>query len=183
MTPGFYTIVSHWIPQQERATALALIQVGGNLGAVLTMPLSAYLAQHGFAGGWPSVFYVTGTFGCLCFIPWMYQIYNTPADHPRITGKELIYIQSNVSVSSSSSKKKVWVPWRSICTSAQVWIVIITKFCNVWGNIFLMSKLPDYLESILHLSLNAVNNQTKYILNLNQKFFSLDIFLMNRTDS
>jgi ACS family sodium-dependent inorganic phosphate cotransporter-like MFS transporter 5 len=151
-------MLAYWVPQQERGTALALIQVGGNLGAVLTMPLSAYLVQNGFAGGWPSVFYVLGSFGCLCFIPWMYEIYNSPAEHPRIRGKELIYIQANVSVSSSSSKKKkkVWVPWRSICTSAQVWVVVITKFCSSWGNLFLMSKLPTYLESILHLSMSNV---------------------------
>ncbi len=75
------------------------MQVGGNLGAVLTMPLSAYLVQHGFAGGWPSVFYVTGSVGCLCFVLWIYQIYNSPAEHPRIGDKELKYIEANVSVS------------------------------------------------------------------------------------
>jgi ACS family sodium-dependent inorganic phosphate cotransporter-like MFS transporter 5 len=141
-----------------------LVQVGGNLGAVLTMPLSAYLVQYGFAGGWPSVFYVTGSLGCLCFVLWIYQIYNSPAEHPRIREKELKYIHSNVSVSSitTRSKKKVWVPWRSICTSNQVWVVIVTKFCSYWGNIFLMSKLPNYLESILHLSMNYVKKNFKF---------------------
>ncbi len=156
------------MPQNEKSTALAFMQVGGNLGAVLTMPLSAYLVQYGFAGGWPSVFYVTGSLGCLCFVLWIYQIYNSPAEHPRIQEKEMKYIEANVSVSSITikNKKKVWVPWRSICTSAQVWILIGSRFCTCWGNIFLMSKLPNYLESILHLSMNHVN---KFKINQKKK--------------
>ncbi len=155
------------MPRNEKSTALAFMQVGGNIGTVLTMPLSAYLIQHGFAGGWPSVFYVTGSFGCLFFVLWIYQIYNSPAEHPRIGDKELKYIEANVSVSSvtTKNKKKVWIPWRSICTSAQVWILIGSRFCTCWGNIFLLSKLPDYLESILHLSMNNVN-----IFEIYQKF-------------
>jgi hypothetical protein len=107
---------------------------------------------------------VTGSFGCLCFVLWIYQIYNSPAEHPRIRDKELKYIHPNVCVSSITTKnmKKVWVPWRSICTSGQVWAVIGTKFCSYWGNIFLMSKLPNYLKSILHLSINYVKKNSNY---------------------
>ena len=155
MTPSLYTMLAYWVPVQERSLSLAFVAVGGNIGAVLTMPLSSTLSQHGFAGGWPSVFYVLGVLGCLCFIPWIYQIYNSPAEHPRISGKELIYIQSNVTLSNNRNRK-AYVPWCSIVTSTQVWIVLVTKLCASWGNLFLMSKLPTYLESVLHLSLDLV---------------------------
>ncbi|CAG2117512.1 unnamed protein product, partial [Medioppia subpectinata] len=74
LTPSLYTMLAYWVPLQERGFALALVQVGGNIGAVVTAPLSSSLSQHGFAGGWPSVFYVLGIMGCLAFLPWIYQI-------------------------------------------------------------------------------------------------------------
>ena len=34
--------------------------VGSNAGTMVAFPLSAVLCVYGFAGGWPSVFYVFG---------------------------------------------------------------------------------------------------------------------------
>ena len=32
------------------------------MGSVVALPLSGVLCRHGFAGGWPSVFYLIGEF-------------------------------------------------------------------------------------------------------------------------
>lgn len=96
---------AYWVPQSERSTALAILNVGGNIGAVITLPLSGYLSKNGFAGGWPSVFYVFGGLGCLFFIPWMYFIHNIPNEHPKISKEELQYIQANVTVSMKKRKR------------------------------------------------------------------------------
>ena len=53
MTPAVYTMFSQWIPERERSTALAVIVVGGNIGALITMPLSGFLCDH---VGWRMVF-------------------------------------------------------------------------------------------------------------------------------
>lgn len=34
--------------------------VGSWMGNVIALPLSGYLCENGFGGGWPSVFYVIG---------------------------------------------------------------------------------------------------------------------------
>ena len=149
-------MLAYWVPHNERSTALALLNVGGSIGAVLTMPLSGYLSEHGFAGGWPSVFYVFGGLGCLFFIPWIYFIYNTPGEHPKISKKEFEYIQSNVTVTISKDKRKIRIPWHSMLTSPKLWIIAITKFSAGWGMSVLMSKLPAYLQSVLHFPIEKV---------------------------
>ena len=156
LTPSSYTLLAYWVPIQERSASLAMLTVGNYLGVVITSPVSAALSQHGFAGGWPSVFYVFGILGCLCFLPWTYNIYNTPAEHPRISGEELLYIQAHVTAKTRTNIKR-YVPWGSILTSPQVWVINLTKFCSAWGNLFLMTKLPTYLQSILNLSMDVVS--------------------------
>ena len=43
--------------------------------------------------GWRSVFYTTGTLGILwCFMWWLFA-FDAPQKHPRITRKELDYIE------------------------------------------------------------------------------------------
>ena len=39
------------------------ITVGNLLGTIVALPLSGLLAAKGFAGGWPSIFYVFGEHG------------------------------------------------------------------------------------------------------------------------
>ena len=136
--------------------AIGLIQASGNIGAMVTMPICAYLSEYGFAGGWPSVFYVLGAFGMLALIPWLYFVYDSPDKHPTITDVEYRHILANSSASKNASKMKAWVPWRSIFTSRKVWAISITKFCFAWGNLFLMTKLPAYLESVLNMPITYV---------------------------
>ncbi|KAK8773221.1 hypothetical protein V5799_012246 [Amblyomma americanum] len=61
--PATYAIVARWAPVQERSFLLAISTLGSVMGTVVTLPVSALLCQYGFAGGWPSVFYITGLLG------------------------------------------------------------------------------------------------------------------------
>jgi len=58
--PSCYLLASKWIPDNERSTVLSLTPFGGVVGAILSTGMSGFLSKHGFAGGWPSVFYVSG---------------------------------------------------------------------------------------------------------------------------
>ena len=85
----------------------------------------------------------------------MYAIYDSPDQHPRIHDDELLTIKLNIGLNSSSGKRSN-IPWTSIMTSMPVWAISVAKFCGAWGNLMLMSKLPSYLKSVLHLSIQDV---------------------------
>ena len=44
----------------ERATLIGLAFAGFTLGSAITFPVAGFLCEYGFAGGWPSMFYLSG---------------------------------------------------------------------------------------------------------------------------
>lgn len=169
VTPSIYQLLSYWIPRNELGTAFGLIPASGYIGAVITMPICAFLSEYGFFGGWPSAFYVFGTISLFSLIPWLLFVYNCPDVHPTITSEELNFIQStsmsNKTKKNMKQKSKSWVPWCSILSSRKIWAITITKFCTSWGNLFLMSKLPTYLSQVLNMPItyNSYVNASIYI--------------------
>ena len=65
-----HALLSRWIPSLERSRAVTFVYSGAQFGTVIGMPLSGVLCDHGFAGGWPSVFYVFGTVGRVWAFAW-----------------------------------------------------------------------------------------------------------------
>lgn len=75
---------------------------GSSVGAALTFPLCGYIIHW---AGWPLVFYLSGALGTLWFILWWLLVYDSPAEHPRISIEERDYIIK--SIGSAISQKKV----------------------------------------------------------------------------
>ncbi|XP_023217799.1 sialin-like isoform X2 [Centruroides sculpturatus] len=146
---AMYTLFARWAPVQERGTLVSICISGNQVGTVLSTVITGYLCEYGFAGGWPSAFYVFGAAGCIVVVLLVIFVYECPADHPKISMKELVYIQQNLP-NISPEKKKRPIPWAKILTSPAVWAVAIAKFSWAWGFYTLLTKLPAYLESVLH---------------------------------
>jgi MFS family permease len=72
-----------------------------------------------FDGGWPSMFYIGGASCLLLSLLWSFTVYDSPAEHPRITGKERTYIESNM---ASKSSKVI------ISILLHVFLVLSTEF-------------------------------------------------------
>lgn len=73
-----------------------MLYKGAQFGTIVSMPLSGLLAEYGFAGGWPSIFYVFGIVGVVWSIAFILCIYEDPSTHPRIKEKERKYIISSL---------------------------------------------------------------------------------------
>lgn len=74
---------------------------GSSVGVTITYPLCGFILNH---LPWEAVFYVTGTLGTIWFISWWIIVYDSPAQHPRITQQELKYIQDSLGPSLASKK-------------------------------------------------------------------------------
>ncbi len=131
------------------------------------MGMSGYLSSSNFLGGWPSVFYTSGFLACVWFVFWALFVKSDPKDHNFISQKEFEYIENNRANKSNNKNAKRKAPWLQILTSKQVISVIIVKFGGAWNFLLVMSKVPAYLQLVLHYPIAQVLNLWKF------HFFSL----------
>ena len=89
--PSLFALYANWFPPAERPYAIGALAAGSNFGNLIAFPLSGYLCENGFAGGWPSVFYVIS----LIHIPWIVMWYLVVEDTPaKSNGKSFISCMS-----------------------------------------------------------------------------------------
>ncbi|KAF7282689.1 hypothetical protein GWI33_002156 [Rhynchophorus ferrugineus] len=148
--PAIPPMAANWIPPLERSNFIANM-MASSLGAALTMPLSGYLIS---TLGWASVFYVTGVIGLVWSILWFVFIYDSPAQHPRITEEERLEIETKIAEGQGGkSAKPSSVPWKQIFTSLPVWAIIITHGCSVFGYFTVVNQLPTYMKDVLNFNI------------------------------
>lgn len=75
-----------------------------SLGAAITMPVCGFLLS---TLGWESTFYVTGVVGLAWSLLWFMLIFDSPAQHPRITAEERRFIEQALGSSVQSKGKEV----------------------------------------------------------------------------
>lgn len=155
--PSCFAMLHKWMPVKERSIGFAFMDVGATIGSVIATTGSGYLSEHGFAGGWPSVFYSSGIVSLLALFAWLPYVQSDPKHHPDVSKEELKYIhekgtdlEENDHVNNNGVRPRV--PWSAILTSPPVIAVVISKFSLGWSYLMLLSKLPAYLHDVLHIA-------------------------------
>lgn len=147
--PSIPPMAAKWIPPMERSKFIANM-MASSLGAAITMPVCGFLIAQ---WGWQSVFYITGVIGIIWSIFWFMLIYDSPAQHPRISAEEQMDIETRIAQESGGKgPKPSKVPWLRIFTSAPVWAIIITHGCSVFGYFTVVNQLPTYMKEVLHFN-------------------------------
>lgn len=155
--PAMHTMWSVWGPPLELSVLTGVTYAGAQIGNVLVLPLSGFLCQHGFDGGWPSIFYSLGILGVVWCLFWMYTVSDRPSNHPRISEAEKHYITTAVEESvGKHTGKHPPTPWRSIITSRAVWACWFGHFAGDWGAYTMLVSLPSYLKDVLGLDLSSL---------------------------
>ncbi|XP_023234205.1 sialin-like [Centruroides sculpturatus] len=93
------------------------------------------------------IYYISGIYGCVLSLGLLFFVYDYPEEFSGITQKEILHIRQNSNINSYNIKK---IPWKSILTSVPVWATCIVKLFFCWGFFTFLSKLPSYLENVLH---------------------------------
>lgn len=96
IVPCTHALLAKWIPPNERSRVGAAIYSGAQFGTVISMPLSGLLAEYGFDGGWPSIFYMFGLVGVIWSIAFIFLVYEDPEQDPKISEKERKYIVNSL---------------------------------------------------------------------------------------
>jgi len=145
--PAIHAMIARWSAPKYHSAAVSVIYAGGNVGIITGLLLTGVLCDYGFAGGWPSAFYVFGLFGCVWSIAWFLLCYNSPSDHPRISVEEKKYWETVIGATDLVAHPPT--PWREILTSVPVWALAVTYFAHIWGSHSLMNCLPLFMHDVL----------------------------------
>ncbi|KAE9412221.1 hypothetical protein Angca_010168, partial [Angiostrongylus cantonensis] len=155
--PAMHTMWSVWGPPLELSVLTGVTYAGAQIGNVFVLPLSGFLCQFGFDGGWPSIFYTLGILGVVWCIFWIYMVSDRPSNHPRISEVEKQYIITAIEESvGKHTGKHPPTPWKSIITSRAVWACWFGHFAGDWGAYTMLVSLPSYLKDVLGLDLSSV---------------------------
>ena len=145
--PALHAIIARWSTPKYRSLVVSAIFTGIDSGVVVGMLLSGVLSDHGFAGGWPSAFYVFGAVGCVWSVAWFFLCYDSPAVHPRISSTEREYWR--LMLGSMNLVARPPNPWRKILTSFPIWALAIAYFSNNWGYYTMVSCTPLFMHDVL----------------------------------
>ena len=145
--PALHSMIARWSAPKYLSLVVSVISAGIDAGTVVGMLLSGVLSDHGFAGGWPSVFYVFGMVGCVWSVAWCFLCYDSPAVHPRISSTEREYWRLMLGTTNLVARPPT--PWRKILTSRPVWALAAAFFANHWGYFTMSSCIALFMHDVL----------------------------------
>lgn len=145
--PACHGIWRNWAPPLERSRLATLAFCGSYAGAVLGMPLSAWLTQ---GIGWPAPFYVYGMVGLGWYIFWYWLAFEKPATHPTISAREQVYIEESLGKQQTSQPTFATTPWLAFATSLPVWAIIVANIARSWTFYLLIISQPTYFKEVFH---------------------------------
>lgn len=119
----------------------------------MTFPVSSFLCLHGFGGGWPSVFYLSGLLGVVWVVLAQLLIFDSPEEHPRISPQERHHLEPYSMKAHCGNRYNKEIPWRAILTSGPVNTLNACTVCFNWGFYTLVSGLPLFLKEAYHFDI------------------------------
>lgn len=143
--PAGVKISRLWFPAQERAVATGLFNAGTHVGAMITPVLLPWILG---AHGWQAVFITMGGLGSCWAIVWL-KYYYDPDRHPRISHRELAYVQSDIEPSP------VRPPLYRILQMRGTWAFAVAFSLTAPVFWFYLYWLPPYLNQHYALGISV----------------------------
>jgi len=166
MLPAAQALTVRWSAPKYHSSVVSVMFSGIDVGMIVGMLLTGVLCDYGFAGGWPSAFYVFGAVGCFWSLAWFLLCYNSPSTHPRISTVERNYWATVIG--NTDLAAHLPTPWRKILTSVPVWALAVALFANNWGYYTMAACLPLYMHDVLGVGMtrNGVFSAVPFVASL-----------------
>ncbi|XP_063229145.1 sialin-like [Bacillus rossius redtenbacheri] len=174
--PSMHVMVTKWIPPHERSKFVTTYY-GNSVGAAATFPLCGVLIAH---LGWEYAFYVPGAVGLLWSLLWWLLVFDSPAQHPRISPRERRMIEA--AVNPHLARKQPPIPWKAILSSMPFWALMTGTIGSTWTFLAMLTYGPTYLKNVHGLGIemngliSGLPNVSRFLLGL--LFSSLADFLL-----
>uniref|UniRef100_A0A914R1F4 Major facilitator superfamily (MFS) profile domain-containing protein n=1 Tax=Panagrolaimus davidi TaxID=227884 RepID=A0A914R1F4_9BILA len=91
--PAMHGVWRYWAPPMERSKLATTAFTGSYAGAVVGMPLSAFLVYY---LSWSMPFYIYGFMGAIWTVLWFSMTFEKPVLHPSISREEKEYIEAKI---------------------------------------------------------------------------------------
>ncbi|XP_064615329.1 uncharacterized transporter slc-17.2-like [Liolophura sinensis] len=153
--PSLFNMAVRWVPPLETARFVAVVIAGFPIGQVVTFPVSGLLCQYGFDRGWGSIFYVFALTSLVWIVAWLYTVYDTPLQHPRISKAEREYIMARIARIESKQDQRKMAPWCSILASPPVWGTALGYFGIDWVNNTFSLGIILYMGEVLKFKITS----------------------------
>jgi len=154
--PAAQALIARWSASRRRSLVVSVIFFGSPAGVVVGMLLSGVLCDHGFAGGWPSAFYVFGIIGGVWSAAWFILCYDSAVTHPLISTAERQYWERVIGIADLAARPPN--PWRKLLTSVPVWALAIAFFADAWSFYTVVYCIPMFMHDVL--GFNMIKNGT-----------------------
>ncbi|CAB3398684.1 unnamed protein product [Caenorhabditis bovis] len=152
LQPAMNSLITRWFPTFERSYALGLATGGRQLGTLIIIPAAGALcSQNEIFGGWPSIFYLSGFFGIVFILSYVFLGADKPSKQSCISDAELKFITlANQGEDVGKKRTERKVPWLRILSSGAVWASVISLVCHEFPLMTLIMFLPSYLHDVHH---------------------------------
>ncbi|KAK3923783.1 Sialin [Frankliniella fusca] len=160
--PSMLPMAAQWIPPADRSKFMSNM-MASSLGAAVTMPICGQLLA---TYGWESTFYATGAVGLAWSLLWFALIYDSPAQHPRISDEERRFIEHALGDTVRSKEKETLpVPWRALLTSGPVWAIVLAHVASIYGFFTVVNQLPTFMKKVLNFNIkeNGLASSLPYL--------------------
>ncbi|XP_073844725.1 major Facilitator Superfamily Transporter 12 isoform X2 [Musca autumnalis] len=160
--PCMHTLLSKWVPRQERGFLSCVVYSGAQFGTALLLAISGSIFDSNV--GWPGIFYITGGIGILWSGIFLIFGADTPRDTKYISVAEQKYIEN--STGSDHQQINAAVPWKAMFTSPCFYGLIAAHCGFTWGFYTLLTEIPTYMANVLHFNVktNALLSALPYFV-------------------
>lgn len=151
--PCVHSMLAKWVHPNERGFLGTLTYSGSQIGTVIFLAISGLLASS--AGGWPSIFYVSGALCLLWTIFWFLYGSNSPQQSSIISADEREFLETIPGNENDDTKGPI--PWKDIFKSKPFLALMVAHLSQNWGFWTLLTLIPSYMKNVLEFDIKSVS--------------------------